>query len=312
MAAKKNRIIQECRELSLPLWQCPPFLFILMGLITIVTMIATYLLASKYTAEPEVAAMIVIIVTVLLLIIGNIIINSFKKIADAAHLKSEFISIASHQLRSPLSIIKWVAESTEKSLMKDGSVQSQNSLDTIRKTTEHMVRIVNSLLDVSRIESGTFSIRKEKINLKEVTEKLVAEFKQYADASNIKIALNAEDNLPEVIGDKDRIAMVTENLIDNAIRYSTRQNSIDVYINQKNDFLILKVKDYGIGIPKSQQHLIFQKFYRVPNSIRYQTEGTGIGLYIAKNIIESLNGKIGFESEEKKGSTFWFTLPIAK
>lgn len=302
--------LTECRKLNWPFWQCPPFLFILLGIITITSMVITYVFASNLVEEPEVAAIMVILVTVFFLVVGNFIINGFNRIAEASRMKSEFISIVSHQLRSPLSIFKWTLEAAERGV-KNGSQQNLNNfLMTFRGATESMIRLVNSLLEVSRIEAQSLVLKKERGSLAELTRRVLKDVQTYAEASNLKIEFEPQPNLPEILADRDRLLMVIHNLVDNAIRYSKGGGAIAISIKKESSLLEWQVRDRGIGIPTSQQKYIFQKFFRAVNGSRYQTEGNGIGLYIAKELIEALGGKIGFKSEEGKGSTFWFTIPL--
>lgn len=309
-------IIEECRVLRWKLWQCPPFLFLLMGFVIIISMLATYLLATRYVTEPEFAALIVIFVTAILLILGTFIINGFNKVVEADRMKSEFISLISHQLRSPLSIFRWTLDLFKRDIQSgtlDKLDKIENNLAVLSATTEQMIKLVNSLLEVSRIEARTFVLKKEVFSLETLTRKVMESFMKLAEASNIAISLKAEENLPQVITDPQRIEMVVQNLIDNAIRYTPSPGNISIKI-EKDDFHSLRwsISDSGRGIPASEQRYIFQKFFRGRNTKGDATHGTGIGLYIAKTIIEAAGGKIGFVSNEGRGSTFWFILPLAK
>lgn len=308
---KQLNFVTECRAARMAFWQCPPFLVLVMGLVTIISMVATYLLATRYTEEPEIAALIVIFVTALFLVVGNLIITGFNAIAQANRMKSEFISIVSHQLRSPLSIFKWTLEAMNRA-PHSGAVKNSSEdsfLQNLQGSTEKMIRLVNSLLEVSRIEARTLILKKEKVSLAYLTQSILNDFQNYAQASNVAIALKAEPGIPLVEVDRDRLSMVIHNLVDNAIRYSGG-GRVEIIIKHANSQAEFRVKDTGVGIPESQKKFIFQKFFRAQNSTRHQTEGTGIGLYIAKSIIEASGGKIGFDSEEGSGSTFWFTLPV--
>lgn len=309
---KQLNFVAECRSARLSFWQCPPFLVLVMGLVIIISMVATYTLATRYTDEPEIAALIVIAVTIVFLVVGNLIIAGFNAIALANRMKSEFISIVSHQLRSPLSIFKWTIEAMGREPHSPTSSSENNSLQTLAGSTEKMIRLVNSLLEVSRIEARAFVIKKEQVSLPKLAKAALLEFRSYAQASNVALDLKITDDIPEIVGDRDRISMVIQNFIDNAIRYSRGGGRVEVAINKKEGDLEFSVTDTGVGIPLAQQKFIFQKFFRAQNSSRHQTEGTGIGLFIAKSIIEALGGKIGFHSQEGKGSTFWFTLPVIK
>lgn len=312
-------IFDECQRYNLPLWQCPTFLFLVMGLMIIVSSLITYTLGSRYVADPKIVALIILFLTALLFIIAFVITHSFERLAEANRMKSEFINIVSHQLRSPLSNLKWTLE-----LMMSGRIDSvsEKQLEYFRilkENSDRMRELIKDLLIVSRIETAKLLFKKQEFSLEDLVKKLLSEFKYFADASNVEIEFNPEPDLPKVLTDPYQIKQVIENLLDNAIRYINparegikNKGRIEIDLKKKNKNLYLEIKDNGVGIPKKDQKYIFQKFFRSENVLKYQTQGSGLGLYIAKSIIEKSNGKIGFKSEENKGSTFWFTLPITR
>lgn len=313
ISLRQFNIISECQSARLGPWQCPPFLVLMMGFITVASMIATYFVAANYTQEPQVAALIVIFVTAIFLVVGNFIIVGFNNIAQANRMKSEFISIVSHQLRSPLSVFKWTIEAMNRPQPpgSEKKIEEESSLKNLQSSTEKMIRLVNSLLAVSRIDARTFVMKRERLSLPELVRNAVEDFRTYAAASNVTLEYHNETEIPEFNGDRDHISMAIQNLIDNAIRYSRGGGKVSVSVRKKGGAVEFSVSDSGQGIPTEQQKFIFQKFFRAANSSRFQTEGTGIGLYIAKSVVETLGGKIGFHSEENRGSTFWFTLPLS-
>ena len=308
--AKYLHPLAECRRLDWPFWQCPPFLFIVLGFLTITSMASTYIFASRLVEEPELAAMIVILVAVFFLVVGNFIIGGFNRIAEANRMQSEFISIFSHQLRSPLSISKWTLEVMEKEVQAGNMEKIINHLSAFHDSTETIVKLVNALLEVSRIEAGTLVLNKVKVSLVDLTKAVLNDMQSYVEASNIKLEFNPEPDLPDVWADRDRLLMIIHNLVDNAIRYSEGGKKVQVLIKRQDAWLVWEVLDQGIGIPDFQQKYVFQKFFRAANSSRFQTEGSGVGLYIVKNLVETLGGRVGFKSTEHKGSIFWFTLPV--
>jgi signal transduction histidine kinase len=173
-----------------------------------------------------------------------------------------------------------------------------------------MKDLVKDLLIVSRIESARLFLKKEEFSLEELTREIVKEFEPFARASNCEIEFFAEQNLPKIFGDRYQIRQVIENLLDNAIRYTKGKGKVKIRIKSEKNFVHFEIEDNGVGIPKEDQKFIFQKFFRASNVLKYKTQGTGLGLYISKAIIERSGGKIGFKSQEGVGSTFWFKLPI--
>ena len=312
---KQTPIIGECRSIELPLWQCPPILFIVMGFITIVSIIGAALLTSRYFEEPEMPTIVITsFIGVLFLIIGNAIISGFGKVAEASRIKSQFISIISHQMRTPISIFQWTLESLQQNIRKP-ELQNDTDLNlfSLQEASQRMVRLVNTLLDVTRIESHSLMLQPQDIQLADLVKKLIDNFQRYAETSHVTLVWeNHADSDPFVHADRQRIIMIMETLIDNAIRYTVGKGIVNVLLKKEGPCMRFSVSDTGAGIPKSQQKNIFKKFFRASNIMQYQTEGTGIDLFISKYIIEVSGGVIGFVSEEHKGSTFWFTLPIKK
>jgi len=305
-------IVAQCHEYGVPLIQCPQFVFLLMGIATIITIIISYQIGARYIDAPELVALVVLGITVFMFVISFSLTRSFERLAEASRMKSEFINIVSHQLRSPLSNLRWAIDflmSGKLGRVEEGQTEYYKIL---RENSTRMAELVGDLLTASRIEQGTLPTRVISVSLKELAEETIKNSKPFADAYNTKIIFNAPDNLPNVLVDPSQIKLVLENLLDNAIRYIVEKGEINIKIEQLKDKICYEIKDSGVGIPEADQKFIFQKFFRSGNVMRHQTKGTGLGLFIAKSIIEKSDGEIGFRSREGKGTTFWFTLPMAK
>ena len=302
-----------CKQYGLGMWRCPQFLFLLMGSVIIITALVTYFLGTRYVADPGTVSLIVLVLTVILFVLTFSITRSLEGLAEANRLKTEFISIVSHQLRSPLSNLKWALEILVSDRFGKIDGKPAEYLQILSDNTKRMGELISSLLIVSRIDQGRLPIHNAEFPLSDLVKEAIAEFKPIALASNIEIVLEtAKPNLPQAFGDSSQLKIVVENFIDNAVRYTKGAGKIVVAIVPKKDRLLFSVKDGGVGIPKEDQKHIFQKFFRSGNVLKYQTQGSGLGLYIAKSIVEKSGGKIGFKSEQDKGSTFWFTIPTKK
>ena len=299
----------QCKKYGLPLWQCPHFLFLVMGIIIIVSTLVAYAIGSRYVEDPQVVALIVLLVTAILFTIAVIITRSFERLAEANRMKSEFISIVSHQLRSPLSNLRWAIELLTSGRANGVSEKQLEYFKILKENSARMRELVSDLLTVSRIETEKLPLKKKEISLEDLTRKIIEELEPFAKASNVKVEFRAKKNLPKVFADPSQIRLVIENLLDNAIRYIKEKGRVEIKLEKIDKYCRFEIKDTGVGIPKEDQKYIFQKFFRSENVMRYQTQGSGLGLYIAKSIVEKSRGKIGFKSQEGIGSTFWFTLP---
>ena len=300
----------QCKKYGLPLWQCAHFLFLVMGIIIIVSTLVAYAIGSRYVEDPQVVALTVLLVTAVLFTIAVIITRSFERLAEANRMKSEFISVVSHQLRSPLSNLRWAIELLISGRANGVSEKQLEYFKILKENSARMGELVSDLLTVSRIETAKLLLKKEEISLEDLIRKIIEELEPFAKASNVKVEFRAKENLPKVFADPSQIRLVIENLLDNAIRYIKEKGRVEIKLEKIDKYCRFEIKDTGVGIPKEDQKYIFQKFFRSENVMRYQTQGSGLGLYIAKSIVEKSGGKIGFKSQEGIGSTFWFILPI--
>jgi signal transduction histidine kinase len=303
-------IPKQCKKYGLSLWQCPSFLFLVMGIIISLVSILSYAIGTRYIEDPRIVALIVLTATAILLVLATLITNSFEKLAEANRIKSEFISIVSHQLRAPLSNLAWTLELLMSGKFGKTEPEQVEYFKILKENSDRMRDLVKDLLIVSKIESAKLSLKKEEFSLEELTKEIIKEFEPFAKASNCQVEFFPEENLPKILGDRYQIRQVIENLLDNAIRYTKGEGKVKIRIMKEKKFIHFEIEDNGVGIPKEDQKFIFQKFFRASNVLKYKTQGTGLGLYISKAIIERSGGKIGFKSQEGVGTTFWFKLPI--
>lgn len=299
--------------MHLGLWSCPPFLFVVIGAINISAILFSYSIASRYIEDPAVIVVIVSAVAAAIFIIGHSVVQGFAKIAEASRFKSEFIAILSHQLRSPLSIFKWSLNALTRRLSSPAGAKADDSsyLAILNENAEKMIGIVNMLLEVSRIESGSMVLRRDPVKLDVLTEEVVHSFGAYARASNITLEYASPVGLAAVRADAEKVKMVIENLVDNAVRYSLGGGRVVMTVFPYDSSLVeWRIQDSGMGISAGERHHIFKKFFRSDIAAPRETRGWGLGLYIAHSIVTALGGEMGFESVEGRGALFWFRLPV--
>jgi two-component system phosphate regulon sensor histidine kinase PhoR len=297
----------QCKRYNVPLWQCPQFLFLIMGMIIIIAAIVAYLIGIHYIENPQLIALIVLGLSGILFIFAYVINVSFEKLAEASRIRTEFVRIVSHQLRSPITNLSWAIDSLMAGDLGRIEKSQLEYFKILKENSSRMKELIKDLLITSRIEEGTLPIKKEKVSLIEITKNLISQFLPFARASNVEIKFDFDKNLPEVFTDPNQIKVAIENLLDNAIRYTGRKGEVKIDLKKREKEILFEIKDNGLGIPYEDQKYIFQKFFRSKSK---ESGGTGLGLFITKSIIEKLGGKIWFESKEGEGTKFYFTLPI--
>jgi signal transduction histidine kinase len=225
-------------------------------------------------------------------------------------MKTEFVSLAAHQLRTPLSIIKWSI-----SMLKNGHFgklnkkQSEIVINTYNNN-ERLILLVNDLLNVTHLEEGVYLYKKTMTNIRDVVISLIDDYKDIVLKRKIIIDFNEKGVFKEILLDSVKIKLAIQNLFDNAIKYSQENSKIEISLVSNENTIEFKIKDFGIGIPKDQQGKIFTKFFRGDNATKLREIGSGLGLFLCKNIIEAHGGKIWFESKENTETSFYFSLPI--
>jgi len=225
-------------------------------------------------------------------------------------IKDEFISMASHQLRTPLTSVKGYLSMVLEGDVGKVSPSQKRLLDQAFMSSENMVHLINDFLNVSRIQSGKFVIDKTEVDLSKLVEEEVNGLRPNAIARNMKLIYKKPRKFPVIEIDEGKIRQVIMNFSDNAIYYSHENSSIIISLGIKGNEIRFTVKDTGIGVPESEKSKLFVKFYRAANAKVQRPDGTGVGIYLAKKVIDAHGGQIIFESVEGKGSTFGFRLPL--
>lgn len=225
-------------------------------------------------------------------------------------MKSEFISIAAHQLRTPLSGVKWAVK-----MVLDGDTGEINDeqRDVLSKgyeSNERVIGLVNDMLNVSRIEGDRLEYKFAMNDFRIPLNKVVGELQESIEHKKISLALNVPENLPMVYCDPEKIILAIQGLLENAVKYTPNYGRIEVSLSVLKKYLKVSIRDNGVGIPKKDQDKLFTKFFRAENVKRMQTDGSGLGLFIVKNIVTKHGGEIDVKSKEGAGTEFIFTIPL--
>jgi len=227
--------------------------------------------------------------------------------------KNELIAVVSHQLRTPLSVTKGNTEMLLDEIFGTLNKEQREIVLQTRESNEGLISLVNKMLAAASVERKSLDYEIKEVSLSEIIELAIKNLSAYADSNNVTIQyVTPNSDTPLILGDEEKLYQVFQNLIENAVKYTSSdkpQKSVGISISHTPTSIEVKISDHGIGIPAGEHEKIFGKFFRAKNAERHITDGTGLGLYIAKSIIEYLKGTIRFESKVGVGTTFFITFP---
>jgi len=229
---------------------------------------------------------------------------------EVDRMKSEFISIASHQLRTPLSAIQTYSNMLAEGYQGDFNAGQQEFMQIILSSIDRMNELIDTLLDVTRLESGKLVITNRLVNLSQILDEVIQGLTHVIDEKEIDINIIKHSESVKAITDQFLVKEAYSNLLSNAIKYTPEHGNIKVDLGVKNDQALLIVTDSGYGIPFHVQDRIYTKFFRSPNILATETSGSGLGLYMVKSIADTLHGTTWFVSHENQGSKFYFGIPV--
>ena len=239
-----------------------------------------------------------------------------KDVAEAANeAKDTFLANISHELRTPLNILLGATQITKYYLENDEVLDRkkiENKLDTQTQNCYRLIRLVNNLIDITKIDSSNFPLDLSDCNIVEVVESIVTSVVEYAELKNIKIIFDTDVEEVILACDLDSIERIILNLLSNAIKFTPKDGTVFVNITTINDLVQIRIKDSGIGIPEDEKNMIFERFKQVDKLLTRSNEGSGIGLNLVKSLVEMHDGTIRVNSEYKKGSEFIVEIPIRK
>lgn len=241
-------------------------------------------------------------------IVSLVDITQPKKI-DAA--KSEFVALATHQLRTPIAAVRWNAELLRKNLGDNATFDQSRYVAKIERNVLKMISLINDFLSVSKLEMGTYASAIEVINVTDFLNTVTEEFAEKIGQKNINLERNDSPPGCTIRTDSRLFHIIVSNLVSNAVKYIGQEGTLRLSYQVAESNLILEIADNGIGIPRSEIEKLFTKFYRASNAQAHQTEGTGLGLYIVKQSVEQLGGTITVQSDENQGARFIVTLPLS-
>ena len=220
--------------------------------------------------------------------------------------QDEFISIVSHELRTPLTSIRGFSQTLLASWDKIGESDKKKFIGIIEEQSNRLIHLVENVLSVSNMQKNNAVLRFLNINsiIKRLSPIFINQYK------NKNIILDLQNNIPETMIDEDKFQQILTNLVDNAAKYSDDGKDIKITTKLDNNTIILSVSDEGVGIKSEDFSKVFQKFSRLENHLTSKTQGNGLGLYITKQLVEQMNGKITFESTQELGTTFYVNFPV--
>lgn len=230
---------------------------------------------------------------------------------EVDRMKTDFIAVSSHQLRTPLTAMKWFLEMLLKNDLGKLNEKQKDAITNVDQSNEKMIDLVNSLLNISRMESGKLTLEPELSDIVKLTADIAKEAESKFKEKKQTLSINLAKNIPAIMFDPRMIRQVIINLLTNANKYTPNDGIIKIQLFKEDEDVVFEISDNGYGIPSAEQAKLFGRYFRASNVAKNDIIGTGLGLYLVKAIIKSSNGKIWFKSTQGKGTTFWFSLPMA-
>lgn len=236
--------------------------------------------------------------------------NKIWDLENELRAKSDFISTVTHQLRTPLSALKWTFSMMLGGDLGEFSETQRTIIARGMESSQHMIKLLADVSAANHVSEWIIKLHPEPMSIRECIRSTMREFADEARGRDIALDY-ADVEVPNVLADRERICLVIENLVENAIKYNRAGGSVTIGTEVLGDTLIVSIRDTGMGIPASEQSGLFTKFFRASNAKEY-AKGSGLGLFVGKRIVESHHGSIWFESTPDIGTTFFFSLPLAK
>ncbi len=301
---------KESVELGIPLWKMPDMVLILMGAVNIATMLFTYFWAEKLVRDPREAVLLVAVESALIMIIGNGVVESSKKVVEVNRLQKEFLAIISHQIRTPLTMINWNLGSLLKNEEKNLSKKQVNYITQSQEKCEFIGSMVGDILNASRLEAENDFRQLVKVDLVMTIEDCLLKLKEYSETKKIKIKFEKEKGKEFIImTDEGKLKIALNNLIENAISYGKEGGKVEIDLKSDEDSTFVSIADDGIGIDVKDRPFIFKKFFRGDEARKSRPQGTGLGLFITKNMLEGVKAKIKLDFAVSEGTKFDIEIP---
>ncbi len=237
--------------------------------------------------------------------------SNVRRELHLARLKSDFVANVSHELKTPLALIRLFAETLELGRVPSEE-KAQQYYRVINKESHRLTQLINNILDFSRIEAGRKEYRFAPTDVARVVREVIESYRFQIEQQGFALRVEVEEDLPNVPADEEALGQAIINLVNNAIKYSRESKTIDIEVRREGSKVLVSVKDSGIGIPRGEQKKIFEKFYRGEDSLVHETKGSGLGLALVRHIMEAHGGAVEVESTPGKGSTFTLGLPVGK
>ena len=240
-----------------------------------------------------------------------VILQDQTNIKQSERARADFIALTTHQLRTPLTAVKWYIDILKKHYTATMPKEPAQIIDNVARSTGRMIDLIDALMNISLLESRAITLKISDFLAQDMINEILDDLKLEIEHKQINMVVSLHEKLMSVRTDETLLRFVFTNLITNAIKYSKPGGEVHIFLSRSDHSFVTQIHDYGVGIPAADQHKIFQKFFRGKNVLKAKAKGSGLGLYMTKSIVDLLNGSIYFESHENVGTTFWCSFPIS-